>query len=296
MESNTENSGNSVCYADTDFRKYFLEAIGRCSRIYKSRLEDCRANFTEESVHDLRVSIRRFQSLIDLLQSIMPNPYLVKIYKILKKQVKIFSPLRDTQVQLLKIQPIRTTSTEMNLFYYELLAREERSINAIRESLAGIATRKLESLLFLLSLYIKQSFPANQDACNSILTILDTVYSEAMELKSQLNREDLKTFHRLRLKIKRLRYLQEHLQPVLGITKKDLGRIRDYQTMLGEIQDSVVLTEKIKEYATVQEELPYKSFRVIIEYSIIDTARLIDSFMLKADMLDEFWQIKVPNT
>ena len=66
--------------------------------------------------------------------------------------------------------------------------------------------------------------------------------------------------------------------------------------MLGEIQDSVVLTEKIKEYATVQEELPYKSFRVIIEYSIIDTARLIDSFMLKADMLDEFWQIKVPNT
>ena len=51
-----------------------LEALEQRWKNYRAELKRCRAEFSNEAVHDLRVATRRMLALIQLLNSISPRP------------------------------------------------------------------------------------------------------------------------------------------------------------------------------------------------------------------------------
>jgi len=54
---------------------------------YKIKLRACRANFSEEAVHNFRVAVRRLLAALDLLHSLTQNIKIKKIRRALKDQL-----------------------------------------------------------------------------------------------------------------------------------------------------------------------------------------------------------------
>src|SRR5512135_1958658 len=122
---------------------YLITSLDNSWLIYNKRLKRCKQLFTETSVHDFRVSIRRFQSLASLLFMIYDCSYFFDIKSIIKQQLKIFGNLRDTQVQILKIKDIRYGFKELNPYYFDILKREQIHIAEIKRALNVLSTVEL---------------------------------------------------------------------------------------------------------------------------------------------------------
>ncbi len=77
-----------------------LNALGQRYGKYQVEHNRCKAEFSEEAVHDLRVATRRLLAIVDLLRIIAPAPNLQKLRGLLKVQLDSLDELRDTQVLL----------------------------------------------------------------------------------------------------------------------------------------------------------------------------------------------------
>src|SRR5579859_556789 len=66
---------------------------------YQERLDECRRDPTAESVHELRVAIRRLISQFVLVNQIFPSRSSEKARNILKRQLESLGDSRDTHVQ-----------------------------------------------------------------------------------------------------------------------------------------------------------------------------------------------------
>ena len=133
-----------------NFGSHFSILLHECWEYYLNQLINCKEHFSEEAVHDLRVSIRRFQSLLNLLDELVPNLYIREIKTILSTQIKSFSVLRDTQVQILKVFDMRKKFPELNYYFYDLLDNEQELINGIQEKIVLYTEDELEGLVFFL--------------------------------------------------------------------------------------------------------------------------------------------------
>src|SRR5918911_3627714 len=80
--------------------EFLLEALDQRWKNYRAELKRCRAEFSNEAVHDLRASARRMLAFIQLLNDISPRPRLQKLRRAFKEQLDEFDQLRDTQVIL----------------------------------------------------------------------------------------------------------------------------------------------------------------------------------------------------
>src|SRR3990172_6463306 len=96
----SETKDNSSTFPVNQF---LLEALDQRWKNYRSELKRCRAEFSNEAVHDLRVAARRMLALIRLLNSISPRPRLQKLNHAFKDQLDEFDDLRDTQVILAEV-------------------------------------------------------------------------------------------------------------------------------------------------------------------------------------------------
>src|SRR5215211_501085 len=89
--------------AELPVNQFLLEALDERWKNYRAELKRCRAEFSNEAVHDLRVAARRMLAIIRLLNSISPRPRLQKLNRAFKDQLDEFDDLRDTQVILAEI-------------------------------------------------------------------------------------------------------------------------------------------------------------------------------------------------
>ena len=62
-----------------DAGQLLLEALEKRWKNYRVELKRCRAEFSNEAVHDLRVAVRRLLAVIELLNAISPRPRLQKL-------------------------------------------------------------------------------------------------------------------------------------------------------------------------------------------------------------------------
>ena len=56
-----------------------LEGLENRWKKYREELNRCRAEFSNEAIHDLRVAVRRLLAFLQLLNSISPRPRLRKL-------------------------------------------------------------------------------------------------------------------------------------------------------------------------------------------------------------------------
>ncbi len=111
--------------ANLTVNQLLLEAVDQRWKKYRTELKRCRAEFSNEAVHDLRVAARRMLALVQLLNSIAARPRLQKLNRAFKDQLDQFDDLRDTQVMLAELSETIQELPQLQKFQYHLQVVEE---------------------------------------------------------------------------------------------------------------------------------------------------------------------------
>jgi len=199
-----------------EFKNYYLARESAINRYFVSASK----NGNEDSIHELRVEIKKMRAFLELIKGITPYFDLKRAYKPIKNLFKTAAPIRDAQVlQTMTREYISEVGLDVNLSeYFNILKHKEMSgrkefsrfcrkfdiavfkknWSAIDKALAGVAKygESLKSDEDKIRTYSKSYL-------QSLFNILDDLKN-----KSVLEEKD---FHYIRILCKKTRYTLEIL-------------------------------------------------------------------------------------
>jgi CHAD domain-containing protein len=201
-----------------------------------------RHDWDPEAVHDLRVALRRCRTMAEALSEVNPAPGWRRLKKASRGLFHKLGLLRDTQVEREWIRKLSAPGDPVRRRMLRALSQQERKD---REA-AGRAldrfdrkdwrksSRKLSSKAQFFPL---ESVVFQRLALSSLNEAVE-LYQRARKGRSRI------AWHRLRIGVKRFRYLVENFLPqryeVWG------GDLKRYQDLLGEVHDLDVLRIQIR--------------------------------------------------
>lgn len=232
--------------------RILLESLNERLSRFSKELRNCKNEISVDAVHDLRVSIRRLDAALDTLSSFIDDKNLVIIREEIKAILRPFGKLRDIHVQQ---EWINTIYKNLGPGLTKYLARQKKRKKKIEGTLIEVIKNfrpvLTEKMLshggsdFLQKGQINDSsFP--QRAYEIMLRRYGAV-KKAESLSMDEN--DTKALHQLRIDFKHYRYTAELLKPLFADGKNQImKRMHSYQTLLGEIHDFDVLSNKLHNF------------------------------------------------
>ncbi len=229
-----------------DAKALLLNALDTRWKKYRSELKLCRAEFSEEAVHDVRVAARRLLAFFDLLGSVVLHARIQKIRRALKNQLDDLDDLRDTQVLLADISEYIHEVPDLEVFREYLEKKERKYLRAARKMVisrdAGDLSGRVEQARAMLA-----ELP-EEGLAEGLFDAADDAYTRVVRLYHAVDAGRVATIHKLRIAFKRFRYTIEIIHPVLENFPLDhFERMRAYQTMMGDIQDMEVALGGVSE-------------------------------------------------
>jgi CHAD domain-containing protein len=220
---------------------------------FSAAWKKARARSSEKSIHDLRVSTRRMIATLELARALSRQREIADLQRKFKKVLKSMGPLRDTQVLLESLTNLRQGAL-ISEFKKALERRERRKIESVRLDLKRGAKQRLSKNIK----DVRSEFSRLHDArgkaeiersVERVLTLRrnDFLKAERKFQKLQPLNEDL--LHEMRIALKKLRYVVEAAQPVLGESAKRQARdMHDFQQLIGESRDMEMLRAALEKW------------------------------------------------
>jgi CHAD domain-containing protein len=278
----------------TTFQSLLVDSLRDRWQSFRAELKRCQKKYSEEAVHDLRVATRRLISTLDLLDSIHPEAKLRKARRALKRQLDMFSPLRDVQVQLLTIDKMLPSFPELREFDDFLVKRERKLMQRLAMELKRIKTSKIKRRITVAAGQVEtllQARSVQQEKRAEALLAVESAFNRVVERKQAIVPTDSASIHRMRVAFKKFRYMVESLGPLPGVTSsKRLKAMNAFQGSMGDIQDADVLLSSVQAFARERGMDSSASLaRALEELSRRRTAS-IETFFGAADTLFTFWK------
>lgn len=209
---------------------------------YRRQVERCAEECEPAAVHQWRVAARRWIALLDVLEEIQEEKALRHLQQRLKQQLKQSSPLRD--VHVLRDQLERwARRDETARQWRERLARiEARQAADVTRQIRRIKIDRLRELQREGLKAMRRDLRQCRRPEKRMRRAVTRAFGRVKERHGRLDASDSRTIHRLRVAIKRFRYLVELLAPALAGSVSDcLRQLRRYQEQMGRIQDWQVM-------------------------------------------------------
>lgn len=233
-------------------------------RKYRKALKQCRKNYGEESVHQLRIETRRTLALLDVLRPFHPFG-LDRIETRFKKLFKGSASLRDTQVQLCYLEKDLEKFPAIRSFRKHLAACEKRlSKKFLKKAAAGAKPKLKESMASIRRWFRSWRLKTALDEVHAkkLLYGIESKYASVVKARGEVDAIAPATIHRLRIAFKAYRYMVELLEPFLPmITDRHLNAMRDYQGLMGEIQDLEVLLQAMEDFEKKRRKRLLEAYR-----------------------------------
>jgi CHAD domain-containing protein len=280
--STLENLGQSK----PDPKELLLQALETRWENYRSQLKNCRDEFSEDAIHDLRVATRRILALIQLLNSISPRPRLKKMSRAFKDQLDEFDELRDTQVILGELTGILQELPQLEAFDTYLRSHEEEMLQDLQKKLKKRDPSEITS-------WIRKTQDSLDEEANAELEpqILDAVDEAFLVVRQRLSWVDLTrsaTIHRVRVVFKAFRYMVEIVYPLVkDFPPAILKQMNEYQTWMGNIQDTEVFASTLADFTATA---PFPDQEAVQRYYEKRRSEAISAFVDAMDQLHTFWR------
>ena len=257
---------------------------------YGKRLERGQREFSEKAVHNLRVETRRLLALLDVLFALhFPGP-LRKMRKVFKNRLDAFDELRDTHVQLFLLKALFQEFPEARELDTLLGQRAQRLTDELRKKVRATKHAHWERRLKTVEEELRGSADEMaRDATRLVmLAAVRAAFSQVVELRQRIRPDRTATIHLTRVAFKRFRYMCELLCPYLPELKaENLDRMREYQAMMGNIQDLVVLLAGLRR-AVANKEISGRAVSDLRRELLRRRRELTDTYLAAADRLFDF--------
>lgn len=203
-------------------------------------LEECEraaAGFAPDPVHDLRVALRRCRSMADGLMAMDPQPAWKEMKKAGKRLFSSLGDLRDVQVMEEWIHRLHQHDDVAGKLLLQHAAERESQLKAE----AGQALQQFDRKQWL---RWSRTLPRRAARFRPGGVLFRHLALEKWAAAHDLHRRALRnrsqvSFHRLRIGLKRLRYIVENFLPQEHLAWKD--DLKELQDLLGEVHDLDVL-------------------------------------------------------
>jgi CHAD domain-containing protein len=267
-------------------KQLLLEALKTRWKNYRTELKRCRAEFSNEAVHDLRVATRRMLALIQLLNSISPRPRLQKLARAFKEQLDEFDDLRDTQVMLAELSEIIHELPQLQDYQKHLKYSEEKLLRTLRKKIKNLESSEVTRRIRKTHAAIEAA--ENDDLDTQILQAVDDVYLITKQRHTRVNLSRPATIHRERITFKAFRYMVEIIQPLLqDFPAEHFKRMNDYQSLMGEIQDAEVFEQTLVDFS---EHASFSDLEPVRQYYERRHTEAISAYAATLNQIDSFWR------
>jgi CHAD domain-containing protein len=251
----------------------------------KLRKESIRArrNNSEEAVHDLRVASRRLIAVLEILRDVHDVSAVRDCRRRVKKLLDALSPLRDLHVQRMRIAAMMDRYAQLKDFEKSLADKENRSAGKITKLLKQ--SSKLERAVTQVRRHARKG--ADKAA---IRKTIDKRFRKVLVLADRINPSDTTTIHQMRLAFKKFRYACEVAQLMME-EEIDAGRLDEFhafQTMMGDIQDFEVLSERLAKWTAKKQRLD--EMKPVFDELESERRKRIETFMASVDRVRGFWK------
>ena len=263
---------------------------------YLQQLRRCRKDFSEDSVHQLRVATRRLMTQFSLLDWVSSDSKAEKARNLLKKRLKSLGELRDVHVQRMFFEQYMSRFPELAAIHTFLQTRERRLAEITARKVNGFKIRRLKKCVAALSeeLTSKNEIDSEWLASRIHSTVTDA-FEEVVSRRQNIDAQNSQAIHRTRVAFKRFRYIVESLSPAFtGLGKKQLRRLAYYQRRMGNLQDLEILQQTVSRFI---EDHPSDehSLKPFCQYLGTRHTRAMRACLSHADDLFEFWSGFVPD-
>ena len=217
---------------------------------FREHLPGVQRDIDTEFVHQARVATRRMRSAFRLFQDAIPDRTAAYLSGELKWLGAKFGGVRDIDVFLLNLTHFEEKIEQLpgakkrNLEKL-IQAHRHRLQDALRQALESPRYKVFERRFMQ---FLERPLPATPRAplaTKTVSEVAPVLVSEKWDAALRQGRKvlanpKLKVFHRLRIKMKRLRYACEFMAPAYkGALDQFIERTVEIQDCLGELQDTV---------------------------------------------------------
>src|SRR5580692_10279583 len=203
-------------------------------------LEECdRASveFGADPVHDLRVALRRCRSMADGLRVMDPNPAWKEMKKAGRQLFRELGELRDAQVMEEWVRRLGSPDDPVGIALLQFLAGREAHLKQQAAQALQDFDRK-QWKRWIVSLPRRAARMRTGSALFKHLALERWTEAYRLHHLALRNRSHI-AFHRLRIGLKRFRYIVENFLPEQHLAWSD--DLKELQDVLGEVHDLDVL-------------------------------------------------------
>jgi CHAD domain-containing protein len=254
-------------------------------------LGSLRSSPDSETVHDLRVAIRRCRSLAAVMEEIDPDPAWPEMRKVARKLFRGLGAVRDAQVMEEWIKKLGSENDPLRVHLLATLETDEkdRSADALR-----VAAKFNEKEWTTLERRLRQRVrlvPAGGLAAECLAL---ERFEEAKELHNRaLRTEKPKPWHALRIGLKRFRYTLESFLPDHSAAWG--GNLKRVQDLLGDIHDLDVLSDVLEESKVTGTSESTKVWREKIAHERHERVQTYRQLTLGNASLWQEWRHNLPH-
>lgn len=222
-----------------EYIEYFEKMKNRLLKNISNVLDEER----EDSIHDMRTSCRRIEAIIAFLEGFSKNESSKKADKKVNKILKISNKSRDYQVHLDFLKKIEEENNEIIDYFERKYSKEKEKLKSYLSSLKiSELDHLLESCLSFLVFDFVQNFQINDPYFDNLYK---KEFKEVYEDFKNTDRSDYKKLHKIRIKVKDLRYKTEILGASKGETLPEEDMFKQIQDILGTHHDLIILKKKL---------------------------------------------------
>jgi len=207
-------------------------------------------DWSPDSVHDLRVALRRCILIADVMRNLDPGAGWKSMRKAGRRLFRQLGSLRDAQVLTEWVQKLGSPGdAAAGALLDELKARHERNRVAAQKSAKGFDRKQWRAWSRELASRYRH-MAADKPACESVLLehwegVRDS-HRRAQKSRSSV------AYHRARVELKKFRYAAQNFLPAMYAQwAPDLKYLQD---LLGEVHDLDVLAQMIKKHSRLFDE------------------------------------------